>query len=243
LSVALERGRATSPWRTAPNAISLGRAVLGVGVFAYAASASSASVPTGEAVALVVLLVISIALDGLDGWVARRRGSDSAVGSYVDVLCDRVTEDAGWIFLASQDTVWGLAILAVMLRNTAVDAVKAMSSFAGHDLEIGVLVTGWRLEVVRSRWSRVVHNGLKTLALAAGVLAIMTSWPPALAVTVVLLLFLLLSLARGTASLAEFPRTLRAGRVGPPARLWTGFTVQALLTFATLCAVAVVTFS
>ncbi|MET0559844.1 MAG: CDP-alcohol phosphatidyltransferase family protein [Solirubrobacterales bacterium] len=238
----MSSSRAARRWRTAANAVSAGRAALGVAVFAWAAVAPVGDVSAAEGVVLAALLVISIGLDGVDGWVARRRGSDSATGSYVDVLCDRVTEDAGWIFLAAQSQVWGVAILVLMLRNCAVDAIKAGSSYAGHELEIGVQVTGWRLAIVKSRASRVGHNLLKTLALATGLLVTLFDWEQRWVVTALLLAFLVLSLARGAASIAELPLTLRRGRVGPPARLAAGFLIQACLAALTLAAVAFLTF-
>ena len=45
------------------------------------------------------LLVLIIALDGLDGWVARRRGETSVFGSIFDIAVDRVVENVLWIVL------------------------------------------------------------------------------------------------------------------------------------------------
>jgi len=46
------------------------------------------------------LLVLIIALDGIDGYVARRRGEASAFGSIFDIVVDRVVENVLWIVLA-----------------------------------------------------------------------------------------------------------------------------------------------
>ena len=46
------------------------------------------------------LLVLIITLDGIDGYVARRRGEASAFGSIFDIVVDRVVENVLWIVLA-----------------------------------------------------------------------------------------------------------------------------------------------
>jgi len=45
------------------------------------------------------LLFVIIALDGLDGWVARRRGETSVFGSIFDIAVDRVVELILWLAL------------------------------------------------------------------------------------------------------------------------------------------------
>src|SRR3546814_3442538 len=42
------------------------------------------------------LLLLIISLDGLDGWVARRRGETSVFGAVFDIAADRVVEAVLW---------------------------------------------------------------------------------------------------------------------------------------------------
>jgi CDP-diacylglycerol--glycerol-3-phosphate 3-phosphatidyltransferase len=53
----------------------------------------------------MVSLVIVFAGDGLDGWVARRRGSTSQFGAVFDIAGDRVVETVLWIAFADLDLV------------------------------------------------------------------------------------------------------------------------------------------
>lgn len=71
------------PW-TWPNRISLARTVLALGVGAVAATERS-----------LVLLAVAYAVywvgDVLDGWVARRTGTETRQGAVLDILCDRAS--------------------------------------------------------------------------------------------------------------------------------------------------------
>ena len=43
--------------------------------------------------------------DGLDGWVARRRGEESLFGALFDIAVDRIVELTLWIVLADLDVI------------------------------------------------------------------------------------------------------------------------------------------
>lgn len=79
---ALALGR-EDPW-TWPNQISLVRTVLALGIGALAATERS-----------LTLLAVAYAVywlgDILDGWVARRTGTETRQGAVLDILCDRAS--------------------------------------------------------------------------------------------------------------------------------------------------------
>jgi CDP-diacylglycerol--glycerol-3-phosphate 3-phosphatidyltransferase len=83
---------------------------------------------SAELAALALLLTIVIfAADGLDGWVARRRGSDSQFGAVFDIAGDRVVENAYWIVFANLQIVPVAFPLIVMTRGFAVDSLRSLS--------------------------------------------------------------------------------------------------------------------
>jgi CDP-diacylglycerol--glycerol-3-phosphate 3-phosphatidyltransferase len=79
----------------------------------------------------IVLLAVVFASDGLDGWVARRRGSTSQFGAMFDIAGDRVVENALWIVFADLDLVPVWVPLLVMTRGFLVDGLRAISYSEG----------------------------------------------------------------------------------------------------------------
>jgi CDP-diacylglycerol--glycerol-3-phosphate 3-phosphatidyltransferase len=75
----------------------------------------------------ILLLAVVFASDGLDGWVARRRGSTSQFGAMFDIAGDRVVENALWIIFADLDLIPVWVPLLVMTRGFLVDGLRAMS--------------------------------------------------------------------------------------------------------------------
>ena len=79
----------------------------------------------------ILLLAVVFASDGLDGWVARRRGSTSQFGAMFDIAGDRVVENALWIIFADLDLIPVWVPLLVMTRGFLVDGLRAMSYSEG----------------------------------------------------------------------------------------------------------------
>ena len=79
----------------------------------------------------IFLLAVVFASDGLDGWVARRRGSTSQFGAMFDIAGDRVVENALWIIFADLDLIPVWVPLLVMTRGFLVDGLRAMSYAEG----------------------------------------------------------------------------------------------------------------
>ena len=72
-----------------------------------------------------------IALDGLDGWVARRRKSTSQFGAVFDIAGDRVVENGLWVVFAHLHLIPVWVPLLVLTRGFIVDSVRAMSYAQG----------------------------------------------------------------------------------------------------------------
>jgi len=79
----------------------------------------------------ILLLAVVFASDGLDGWVARRRGSTSQFGAMFDIAGDRVVENALWIVFADLDLMPVWVPLLVMTRGFLVDGLRAISYSEG----------------------------------------------------------------------------------------------------------------
>ena len=81
------------------------------------------------------LLVLIIALDGLDGWVARRRGETSVFGSIFDIAVDRVVETVLWIVLGHLGLIPMWVSIVFVCRGAIVDSIRYAAISRG---EIGL---------------------------------------------------------------------------------------------------------
>jgi CDP-diacylglycerol--glycerol-3-phosphate 3-phosphatidyltransferase len=81
-----------------------------------------------------VLLILIIALDGLDGYVARRRGESTLFGSVYDIAVDRIVES----------TLWGVLVDSIRGQAAAygIGAFEMMRSPLGRFLVAGRLMRG-----------------------------------------------------------------------------------------------------
>jgi CDP-diacylglycerol--glycerol-3-phosphate 3-phosphatidyltransferase len=83
--------------------------------------------PVDLALVSMILLGIVFAGDGLDGWVARRRGSTSPFGAVFDIAGDRIVETVLWVFFAWERVVPLWVPLLVIVRGGLVDALRSLS--------------------------------------------------------------------------------------------------------------------
>jgi CDP-diacylglycerol---glycerol-3-phosphate 3-phosphatidyltransferase len=74
-----------------------------------------------------VLTIISILMDGLDGWVARRYGEVSRIGAVIDILTDRIVELTYWIAFAALHVIPAWIPIVVAVRGLLVDGARAVA--------------------------------------------------------------------------------------------------------------------
>ena len=76
------------------NAVTLLRlalvSTLSIPLFGMAVSGAPLVDPTAASVAIIVIATISLSLDGVDGWLARRQGLATAIGGRLDMEVDSV---------------------------------------------------------------------------------------------------------------------------------------------------------
>ena len=74
-----------------------------------------------------ILTIISILMDGLDGWVARRYGEVSRIGAVTDILTDRIVELTYWIAFAALRWIPVWIPILVVVRGLLVDGARALA--------------------------------------------------------------------------------------------------------------------
>ncbi|MGA8100730.1 MAG: CDP-alcohol phosphatidyltransferase family protein [Candidatus Acidiferrales bacterium] len=173
----------------APNGITAAR-ILGAFVAVALFRFSGTDVRLGLAAVLVTIL--TIALDGLDGYVARRKGMATALGAQFDILGDRAVENLYFTFFATAGAISVWVPVFFFVRGTLTDFVRSAAARYGHSGfgEESMLEGWWGRAVVASRASRVAYASLKCLCFVVlGVevscrhvadSAVVVAWQPAL---------------------------------------------------------------
>jgi CDP-diacylglycerol---glycerol-3-phosphate 3-phosphatidyltransferase len=108
------------------------------------------------------LLLLIIALDGVDGWVARRRGEASVFGSVFDIAVDRVVENVLWIVLSNLGLIPIWVALVFIVRGLIVDAIRYAAMAQGTAVFETVRGPLARI-LVGGRWMRGGYGALKAV--------------------------------------------------------------------------------
>jgi CDP-diacylglycerol---glycerol-3-phosphate 3-phosphatidyltransferase len=113
----------------------------------------------------VALTVASIALDALDGHIARRRNLATPVGAQIDILGDRMIENVYFTYFAVVGMVSLWLPVFFFARGATTDFLRALALRAGHSgwSANGMLQTWWGRTLVASRWSRGLYAAMKCL--------------------------------------------------------------------------------
>jgi phosphatidylglycerophosphate synthase len=165
-----------------PNQVTVLRVLVGfaaVGLFGHGTWANLAA---------VVLTVASIALDALDGHIARKKRMTTPLGAQIDILGDRMIENMFFTYFAVVGMVsWWLPVF-FFARGAVTDFLRGLALKAGYSGWGGnaMLQTWWGRTLVASRWSRGLYAALKCacfcylgleLALTRGPVALLGSLP------------------------------------------------------------------
>jgi CDP-diacylglycerol--glycerol-3-phosphate 3-phosphatidyltransferase len=110
-----------------PNVLTVFRILL-VPVLVAALLSEAAS---GDLLAAVVFAVASLT-DALDGWIARRRKSESTFGKLMDPLADKLLVVAALVSLVSLDRLSAVVAMVIIAREFAVTGLRQLAMEEGH---------------------------------------------------------------------------------------------------------------
>jgi CDP-diacylglycerol---glycerol-3-phosphate 3-phosphatidyltransferase len=134
----------------------IGTAFVAVGLFSWGAHVLALDLTA------IVLTVAAIALDGVDGYLARTRGLATALGAKFDILGDRVVENLFFTCFAASGLISLWVPVLFFVRGALTDflsGIVARSRFAQNQ-------TGtkrWAEQVVTCRASRASYAALKCI--------------------------------------------------------------------------------
>jgi CDP-diacylglycerol--glycerol-3-phosphate 3-phosphatidyltransferase len=113
--------------------------------------------------AAVLLTIAAIALDGVDGYVARTRGLATPLGAQLDILGDRVVENLFFTFFAVSGLISLWVPVLFFVRGTLTDFLRSLAARAGR-VGFGrscMVESAWGRALVASRGSRAAYATLK----------------------------------------------------------------------------------
>jgi len=80
----------------------------------------------------LVLTIIAFAMDGLDGWVARKFNETSDLGAVLDIMGDRIVEASYWIVFAVLGWISILFPLICVARAFTTDSLRSVALSQGY---------------------------------------------------------------------------------------------------------------
>jgi CDP-diacylglycerol---glycerol-3-phosphate 3-phosphatidyltransferase len=113
----------------------------------------------------VGLTVMAIALDALDGHIARKKKMATPVGAQLDILGDRMIENVYFTYFAVVGMVSLWLPVLFFARGAATDLLRGLAIKAGHSGwgSEAMLRTWWGRTLVASDWSRGLYAAMKCL--------------------------------------------------------------------------------
>ena len=133
---------------------------------AYVAIACLYVQTTWAYVIALVLTIIAFAMDGLDGYLARKLNQSSEWGSVLDILGDRIVEVSYWIVFAVMGWLNIIFPLICVARAFTTDGIrsvalsKGMTAFGDKTMQS----TSWGKFICASRFMRISYAVAKVLA-------------------------------------------------------------------------------
>ena len=140
-----------------PNRITVARVAVGFCAVALFGRGSWANL------AAVALTVASIALDALDGHIARKKKLATPLGAQLDILGDRMIENVYFTYFAVVGMVSLWIPVLFFSRGAAVDFLRSLALKAGKSGwgPNAMLGSWWARALVASRWSRGLYAAMK----------------------------------------------------------------------------------
>jgi len=120
------------------------------------------------------LLVIVIALDAVDGVVARMFKESSMFGAIFDIMVDRVTENVLWIVLADLRYIPVWVAIVFITRSLIVDSIRSQGIKQGKT-PFGQIMSRSGQFLVSGRFMRAFYGTLKVVTF--GWIFLLQPWP------------------------------------------------------------------
>lgn len=114
----------------------------------------------------VILTIIAFAMDGLDGYIARKFNQSSEWGSVLDILGDRIVEASYWTAFAVLGWLNIIFPLVCIARAFTTDGIRSVALSKGMTAfgEKSMQSTAWGKFICASRFMRISYAVAKVAA-------------------------------------------------------------------------------
>ena len=157
-----------------------------------------AETPNGDTLAAVVFALAAFT-DGLDGYIARSRGSVTSFGKLMDPIADKLLIIAPLVLLVQLDRIAAWVAMVIIAREFAVTALRMVAA------EQGIVIPASPL------------GKLKTIAQVAAIFASITVSSTPVAVDALVYVAVAVTVVSGADYFFGFRRRIEAGRERSPA--------------------------
>lgn len=119
------------------------------------------------------LTAFAFALDGLDGYVARKFNETSKLGAMLDIMSDRIAENTYWVIFAALGWLPPVFAVIALTRSFIVDGIRSVAMEQGFTAfgetsmqkdKVGAFICG-------SKFMRITYAVAKVLAFIGIILA------------------------------------------------------------------------
>ena len=80
----------------------------------------------------LILTVLAFALDGVDGWLARKFHEESKLGALLDIMSDRIVENTYWVLFAVLGWISIVFPLIALTRGFVTDTIRSAAMEKGY---------------------------------------------------------------------------------------------------------------
>ncbi|HSO20874.1 MAG TPA: CDP-alcohol phosphatidyltransferase family protein [Desulfosarcina sp.] len=120
------------------------------------------------------LVVLIFLLDGVDGFVARKRREETLFGALFDIATDRMVENVLWLVLVDLDIIPVWVAIIFLARSFVVDAIRSHGTSAGL-APFRMMRSPLARFLVAGRFMRVFYAVLKCVTF--GYIFLIQPWP------------------------------------------------------------------
>lgn len=117
--------------------------------------------PPAWQLANIVLLILTFVTDGVDGYVARKRGETSRFGAVFDIAADRIVEWTLWVVFAYLGLVPLWVLLVFIVRGVIVDAIRSVQATEHRQDPFSMIVSPLGKWLVAGQVMRIGYAVLK----------------------------------------------------------------------------------
>ncbi len=123
----------------------------------------------------VLLAILIIVMDALDGYVARKRNEVTQFGGVLDITGDRIVENVFWIVFADLDVIPMWIPIIVMSRGFMTDAIRSQALTEGKTAfgENTMMTSALGKFLVSGRFMRAFYGIIKAVTFPYLILVMM----------------------------------------------------------------------